>query len=117
MYITIGRAENLSYDSIHEFKTQYLMDNITYSIIPIMIDDLKMSGRDIISLSGQIIVTNLVNSQELVNHVERSMLSLPSPAIDGGGEREHPQNRSVKHRPNGGGVLSREHSDIPPKRC
>lgn len=74
MYITIGRAENLSYDSIHEFKTQYLMDNITYSIIPIMIDDLKMSGRDIISLSGQIIVTNLVNSQELVNHVERSML-------------------------------------------
>lgn len=53
---------------------EYITDTgTTYAIIPVLADnEWRITNLEYIYLSGQIIITNLVNPMELFNHLESS---------------------------------------------
>lgn len=73
-YISLGKIEDITYEKICDFMKEYITDTgTTYAIIPVLADnEWRITNLEYISLSGQIIITNLVNPMELFNHLESS---------------------------------------------
>lgn len=51
---------------------------ITYAVLAVLVDEEKTLNSEVVALSGQMIITNLINPQEVLNRIESSRKKIAS---------------------------------------